>query len=159
MLSVNADVESMEKSTWRFYFIIITTIYTHRISAALICGSERRHSLLLSTLNASAYACYTFECKIIRNVYMAHHYPSAIRFLRIVDSLSVAFCRFPRTFSVRFFLLLFHFDCVYSLLCSYAISIAITKQFVLLDCSAANSVRNCFSQMGIWLMEIRSDNI
>lgn len=74
------------KSTWRFYFIVII-----HIEFQLLWFSVTMLSIIIAW-NVTAYACYTFECKIIRNVYMAHRYPSAIRHRRIAGA-SAAFVR------------------------------------------------------------------
>lgn len=94
--------------------------------------------------NVTAYACYTFECKIIRNVYMAHRYPSAIRHLYE----SLALFRLGSLLSHFSFRVFFFFYCgsqevgvsmrtsfLCRLLCSFSILMIIGIRVVWYRCS------------------------
>lgn len=110
------------------------------------------------------HACYTFNCKIIRNVYMSHHYPSAVRHCRIVGALLClrSFATPITTFSARV------------LFSSFAFIVRPQHADVLLvrnvdgnpdkirviwyQCSQLY-IRKCFVRMRIRLLENHSDTI
>lgn len=84
------------------YYYTIRSIQTSNFRRSDF--GQRRLSIIIAWNVTALRLLHTFECKIIRNVYVAHHYPSAIRHPQIAAARFFLASLAPRFFFFFFFL-------------------------------------------------------